>query len=118
MASINWPASLPTQPLHQGYAQRRQSAVIRSKNGYGPAKVRRRVSSAIEPMNASFRLNRTDMLALRTFYNTTTAEGVLPFNFTDPLSAATVDLRFTAPIQYSSSGPDLFLCVCNFEVLP
>jgi len=124
MASIDWPAApFPQVPTHQGYAQREQTAVIRSQMGYGPAKVRRRTTAAIQPVNASMTLNDTDKATLQTFYTGTTAGGTLRFNWIDFLKdpdapANNVEYRFTSPIQWSSRGPNIWLAVMNLEILP
>jgi hypothetical protein len=124
MASIDWPAlPFPQVPMHQGYAQREQSAVIRSQMGYGPAKMRRRTTAAIQPVNASMVLNDTNKATLITFYTATTEGGSVRFNWIDFLNdpdAITndVEYRFTSPIQWSSRGPNLWLAVMNLEILP
>jgi len=123
MASIDWPETLPQVPMHQGYAQREQTAIIRSQMGYGPAKVRRRTTAAIQPVNASMVLSGAEKDALKTFYTTTAEGGTLRFNWIDFLNDADavandVEYRFTAPIQWSSRGPDKWLAVMNLEILP
>ena len=130
MAAIDWPATLPQIPTHQGYAQREQTNVIRSQMGYGPAKVRRRTTAAIQPVNASMVLTGAEKDILRAFYTNSdsdpvpgTAGGSLRFNWNDFLTDAEagtnlVEMRFTAPIQWSSRGPDIWLAVMNLEILP
>ena len=127
MAAIDWPTGLPTAPTHQGYAQREQTNTVRSQMGYGPAKVRRRTTAAIQPVNASLTLTGTQKDLLRTFYETTTEGGTVRFNWIDFLTdpdgdptdpADQVEMRFTAPIQWSSRGPDKWLAVMNLEILP
>jgi hypothetical protein len=119
----DWPSTLPQAPLHQGYAQREQSAVIRSQMGYGPAKVRRLTTAAIQPVNASMVLNDTQKQTLKVFYTTTTKGGAIRFNWInfldDPDGAVNdTEFRFTSPIQWSSRGPNLWLAVMNLEILP
>ena len=124
MASVTWPAApFPQVPKVQGYAQREQTALVRSQMGYGPAKVRRRTTAAIQPVNASMTLSGADKDILRSFYETDTAGGTLRFNWKDFLTdpdggGASVECRFTSPIQWSSQGPDIWLAVMNFEILP
>ena len=123
MAAIDWPAGLPQKLLVQGYAQREQSQVVRSQMGYGPAKVRRRTTAAIQPVNGSLVLTGAEKDLLRTFYETTTESGTLRFNWVDFLTdpdggVNDVEYRFTAPIQWSSRGPDVWLAVMNLELLP
>ena len=124
MAAVDWPAApFPQVPKVQGYAQREQTAVIRSSMGYGPAKVRRRTTAAIQPVNASLTLSGADKNTLVAFYETGTEGGTLPFNWKNFLEdpdggGADVEYRFTAPIQWSSQGPDIWLAVMNLEILP
>ena len=95
--------------------------------GYGPAKVRRRTTAAIQPVNASLTLTGPEKDLLRNFYEVTTGGGSLRFNWIDFLTnpdadqtepANLVEYRFTAPIQWSSRGPDVWLAVMNLEILP
>jgi hypothetical protein len=123
MAAADWPVDLPQAPLHAGYAQREQTATLRSPMGYGPAKVRRRTQAAIQPVNASLVLTAAQRDSLLNFYGSILEGGTLRFNWSDPLTDAgsganDLEFRFTAPIQWSSRGPDLYLAVLNLEVLP
>ena len=123
MAAIDWPAGLPQKPTHQGYAQREQTNVARSQMGYGPAKVRRRTTAAIQPVNASLTLTGSEKDLLRDFYETDTEGGTVRFNWVDFLTdpdggVNDVEYRFTSPIQWSSRGPDKWLAVMNLEILP
>ena len=115
----SWPASpFPQEPLMQGFAQREQTPNIRSPMGYGPAKVRRRTTAAIDPVNGSLVLDDAEKDTLIFFYDTTLLGGTQPFDWVDHLNGGAASYRFTAPIQWSPRGPDLWLAVMNFEILP
>ncbi len=121
MATDTWPTtnSMPQTFMYRGYAQRRQSNIIRSSMGYGPAKVRRRTTAAIEVVNASLILTDAQKSDLVTFYETTLTDGSEAFNHpNNPLDDTTVEMRFTAPIQWSKQGPNAWMAVMNLEILP
>lgn len=105
--------------MYQGYAQRRQSNIIRSPMGYGPAKVRRRTTAAIEVVNASLTLTDAQKDDLVTFYETTLVDGSARFDHpNNPIDGTTVEMRFTAPIQWSKKGLNVWMAVMNLEILP
>ena len=115
----SWPSPpFPQVLLVQGFAQREQTATIRSPMGYGPAKVRRRTTAAIDPVNGSLVLVGADKDTLIAFYDTTLLGGTQPFDYQDFLNGGPASYRFTSPIQWSPRGPDLWLAVMNFEILP
>lgn len=121
MATDTWPTTndMPQYFMYSGYAQRRQSNIIRSPMGYGPAKVRRRTTAAIEVVNASSVLTTAQKDDLVTFYETTLTDGSEAFNHpNNPIDGTTVEMRFTAPIQWSRKGPNSWLAVMNLEILP
>lgn len=117
MATDTWPGTLP-DPLMRGFSQRRQSNVLRSQMGYGPAKVRRRSSAAISPVTNTIVLTGALVTTLETFHNTTLKDGTIRFNWTNQLTDATVEFRFTSPPQYAPAGPDLWNVALNLEILP
>ena len=120
MATETWPSTpgFPQVPLFQGFAQSEKTATIRSPMGYGPAKVRRRTTAAIQPVNISLMLSSADKDTLITFYDVTVRGGSERFNWIDHLKGGAVEYRFTAPIQWSPRSCDLWLAVMNFEILP
>lgn len=120
MAADTWPTTnnMPQSFMYQGYSQRHQSDVIRSPMGYGPAKTRRRTTAAIDVVTASLILTTAQKSDLVTFYETTLTSGSERFNHVDPLNGGTVEMRFTAPIQWSRRGPGAWLAVMNIEILP
>jgi hypothetical protein len=113
-----WPGTLPQLPMHQGFSQRKQSNVIRSPMGYGPAKSRRRTTAAIQVFTASMILTEAQKDTLVSFYDSDAGEGSISFSWVDPLMGTNESLRFTAPIQWSSKGPEVWLAVMNLEILP
>ena len=118
MATETWPITLPQVPLYQGFAQTEKTATIRSPMGYGPAKVRRRTTAAIQPVNASLMLSTTEKDTLLNFYDVTVRGGSDRFNWIDHLTGATVEYRFTAPIQWFPRSCDLWMALLNLEILP
>jgi hypothetical protein len=90
-------AALPeyVKILHEGYAQVRESALLRTEMESGPprqAKVRSRVM-----VTRSVKLylsSNADFQAFETFYRTTLSEGALWFTMRDPVTGANIEARF------------------------
>ena len=117
MAAIDWPVTLPVAPLRAGNQQVLNDAVIRSEMGYGPAKLRRRTTAQIKQQPINLVLDDAERNTLDTFYISTLSQ-TLPFNYTDPVTGATVDARFVSPPVYREVSCTHWSCSMVFEFLP
>jgi len=114
-----WPATLPQRPLVNGFSETPQSNVIRSSMATGPAKQRRRFTAKIINYDMVFHMTAAQKATLDTFYETTLSDGITPFDFTHPISGATVSLRFMEdPPSYRAVAPTLFAVTIKVEQLP
>lgn len=115
-----WPVTLPQTVSWQGYARRLQDTRIRSTMDAGPPKLRSRMTvGMVEQDLPIVWCTKAQWVLLETFYVTTLAQGTLPFDWTDPISGATVHFRFKAPPQFGSMlGPDTIPVTLNLEVIP
>jgi len=95
MANITWPDLLPSDPLSDGFAKKPQSNVIRTAMDAGPKKARRRYTARAVNYTAKQIFNAAELKVFEQFYHTTLADGVLRFNFTDPVTLETAEFRFT-----------------------
>lgn len=113
-----WPTSLPQKLLAEGYGEKLDdSTVIRTKMDIGPAKVRRRSTSTVEPIKGSMWLTSAQWSTLRFFYYTTLARA-LKFSWVHPTTGAAVNLRFvTAPALSGGRGPYVSAAL-DLEVVP
>lgn len=114
----DWPTSLPDEIIQAGYSQSAPDVVQRSQMDAGPAKTRRRFTAGVSPFTARGMLTAAQLVTLRTFHDTTLQGGAIRFSWDDPITADSVELRFTSPIGWSARGPDLFEVSMDLEVLP
>ena len=95
----DWPDTLPG--FLSGIGDKRGSAKSRSSVDVGPAIVRRRYTSAVRNINVPMRMTNAQRVIFEAFYADDLKEGTLSFNWIDPLTMATVALRFRG-----IDGPD------------
>lgn len=113
-----WPASLPNRPLRDGHEVGDVNLVVRTTMDAGPPKVRRRFTAGFRPFAVEYALTRAQVTTLRDFFVNTTAGGSLAFEWFDPLTQATEDVRFTKPPAWSVIGGRLWRVRLEMEVLP
>lgn len=113
-----WPATLPQLLLKQGYDEQRASAVVRSSNDTGPAKVRRRYTAAATNINGTIRVSAAQKAALDSFFITDLMEGSLSFDWVDPISQAAASFRFLSPPHITPAGGVTFNAALQLEILP
>ena len=113
----SWPGTLPQTPLLQGFSQLERDTKIRSGMSYGPAKVRKRTTVIIYDVKMSLLLSTADKDILKTFYLTTTNEGIDKFDWVDHLNGGTVNYKFVGVIAWSRRS-NLWFAQMNFEIVP
>lgn len=113
-----WPASLPQTPLASGFSQSLANNVVRTEMDTGKAKVRRRFSAGVTPVQAALSLTGTQKDTLIAFYSSTLSDGADEFSWTDHLNGGTVSYRFVSPPQYSYESADLWRTTLNLEIVP
>jgi len=102
MADIYWPELLPSGLLADGFSKQPQSNVIRTSMDAGPKKARRRYTARTVKYSGKQMFDEAELMVFEQFYHNVIADGVLRFNFTDPVSQETAEFRFTE--DYSVSG--------------
>ena len=95
MAGIFWPQYLPAALLINGLSKQPQSNAIRTAMDAGPKKARRRYTARTVKYTGKQVFDAAEMDVFEQFYHTVLADGVLRFNFTDPMSLETAEFRFT-----------------------
>ena len=96
MANIFWPANLPSGLLAAGLTIQPKSNVIRSNMDAGPSKARRRYTARAINYSGKQVFTPSELEIFERFYHNDLADGALRFNFTDPVTLATAEFRFTA----------------------
>jgi hypothetical protein len=96
MATITWPTELPATLLLEGLSKQPHSSVIRTTMDAGPKKARRRYTGKTYKYSGKQIFDAAQLLVFEVFYCLDLADGVLRFNFTDPVTLETGEFRFTA----------------------
>jgi hypothetical protein len=113
-----WPSSLPQQVDQATYAEDLANVVERSEMDTGPAKVRRRFTAGIQPMQATVTVTIAQAATLETFFDDTLEGGSLEFQWVHPRTQATARIRFVVPPTLTPRGPNYFVASLALEVLP
>ncbi len=113
-----WPVDLPFFQSSRGARREVEPDVIRTQMSKGPAKVRRRSSSA--PMPRQGRMSQITMAQLETFelfFREDLGEGVLSFTATDPLDGLDRTFRFVGGYTVEPKGVRREI-TATLEILP
>lgn len=117
-----WPIGLPS--LGADVSDKRQDAKLRSQMDVGPAKQRRRFTSAVRDIETTLIVTGAQRATLDALYITDLEEGALPFDWTDPADGSTVAFRFVSPIEYGLAAPNptaanrIWRAALKLEILP
>jgi hypothetical protein len=104
MANISWPELLPSGLLEEGFNKQPQGNVIRTAMDAGPKKTRRRYTARTVKYSGKQVFDAAELAVFEQFYHNVLADGVLRFNFTDPVSLETAEFRFTE--DYTAAAAD------------
>lgn len=117
VSTVTWPSTLPQTVDQSSFMEGFADVVERSQMDSGPAKVRRRFTSGIQPFQATITMTVAQTATLQTFFKTTTMGGSLAFEWTHPRTGATARMRFIAPPTLSQPGPQHFVAMLALEIL-
>ena len=113
-----WPATLPQNLLIDGFSKSPANLMIRSQMDAGPAKVRRRFTAGVKPIQGEIKLTEAQLDTFKTFFNDTLIGGTLRFDWIDPDDGTTeVEMRFVEPPVWTREG-DLFVVEMSLEIMP
>lgn len=112
-----FPSSLP-KPSPDGYQETMADNTIRSDMDVGPAKVRKRSTSATTKYRLNYELDNTDVNTLETFFHDTINDGVDTFDMDDPRSGSTETFRIVGPPDINALTGTWYRVSINMEKLP
>ncbi len=112
-----WPGILPAVPL-LGHRETAPDMVVRTEMDAGPAKLRRRFTAGVRPLEVALVLSEAQVAALDNFYVGDLAGGALSFDHFVPRTGAQAKLRFVAPPEYELAAPSIWRARLRLEVLP
>lgn len=113
-----WPSSLPQAPLAESFRETVADNTLRTQMDQGPAKLRRRSTSAVGTIGGTFLLTRPETATLIEFYETALSGGVIPFSFYHPRHGAQVSCRFKTPPTLAATSGGFIRASVEFEVMP
>jgi hypothetical protein len=93
-----WPTSLPQHVLEQGYNEQVPDQTIETQMDAGPAKVRRRFTTAPRRFGVVVVMDPDQVALFETFYLETLAGGSLPFDWVHPRTRVSTTFRFRKPV--------------------
>jgi hypothetical protein len=111
-----WPSTLP-KPNPDGYEEIMPDNAIRSDMDIGPAKVRKRGTSATTKYVLSFEMDNDGVNTLETFFSTTINDGVDTFDMDDPRNGTTETFRMIGPPKTVAITGTWFRSTVNVEKL-
>ena len=104
MAEIFWPELLPADFLAEGLSIQPQSNVIRTTMDAGPKKARRRYTARTVNFSGKQRFDDDELAVFEQFYHVVLADGVLRFNYIDPIFNQMTEFRFTEDYSTTEIG--------------
>lgn len=97
-----WPGTLPPSPLTDGWSQQLADNRYKFEPRQGRPMMRRKQTTRLDTQNVTFKLTAAQKVIFETFYETTLADGVLSFTFTDPPSGNTYSFQFIQDPEYTT----------------
>lgn len=116
--SVIWPISIPQQVLMGDYRAPLPDNTIRFQTSVGPAKVRRRGTSAPRTHSCSYQMTTAEKSLFEEFYITTTVGGTVQFEWPGPEGDESIDARFASPPTIMCNGPDDWKITAQIEEMP
>lgn len=94
-----WPGTVPSEPLAGTFTCADQDNRLVFQPDAGDAVRRRRTTAKGQVIGFELALTAAQLAALRAFYTTDLEDGVLSFDFTDPVLASTKVFSFVQPFE-------------------
>jgi hypothetical protein len=116
----SWPSTIPTF-LVSGFSEEPGDGRLRTPMDAGPPKVRRRFTATVTKMRGTIQTDDAGLAAFRTFLNTTTLGGSLPFDWEHPITGDAIVCQFGeslprwSPANRAATRWDIDL---DLEILP
>lgn len=89
-----WPGTLPAAPKY-GFAEKRQTNIAFFAPDVGPPKMRRRSTAVCVVCTANFEMTDAQLVDFNTFFETTLADGTLPYTWNHPRTGVSYTWAFS-----------------------
>lgn len=93
-----------TKPQRDGYQEIPDDPRTSTPVDKGLPKLRARTTSTVDRFDCRYLLSTAQVAQLETFFVTTTSQGTATFQWTDPRTAATLNVKFDTRPQYIPIG--------------
>ena len=116
-----WPAGLQQRLLASKYGEAVPDNRLITSMEVGPAKIRRRSTSAVRPVQGSIIVTAEELADFKEFYNDDLLGGSLRFTWVDPVDGTTeVEMRFTEPPAWAAitESSNDFEIDLKLEIMP
>ena len=117
MALPSWPSELPERPSQQGYSYGFGDGRLSTDMDSGPPKMRRRSSSAVRPVTASFMGDADAMARLERFWDEDTRGGTLPFTIVNPRTHGLPAAAGSGETLLTDSGDQLLVSAYDVAMM-
>lgn len=113
-----WPSALPCR--FTAYSQDYEAAdnLIRSDMSIGPAKVRRRSTSAVAKLSGDMVMTSAQRDEFFAFVQDDIVSGALPFTFKNPHGTNDILVRYVPPYRVKRFGAGKWVISMQLEILP
>lgn len=115
-----WPASLPQDPLLDGFTAEAPDNLEESEMDAGPPRTRRRFTAVEEAMTVSFLFSRAQLNTFRAWLKNDIAGGALPYDWEHPIDNVPCRVRIpkgSLP-TYEKLGTNVWRVSFAIRVLP
>jgi hypothetical protein len=109
-----WPSTLQSLP-NQDYSQEIIDGVIRSQNDVGASQARPRFTRTRMKSTLTIWVTSAQYTTFMDFYNTTIAQGSLPFYWTNPITGVQNTVKFLAPPKINAVNSIRWSVQCQLE---
>ena len=109
---------LPIAPILDGFVETTPDFVLRTEMDQGPAKVRKRTTTAVREFQMIFIMSKVQTTIFDDFYLSTINGGADSFDFTHPRTEEMLDLRLVKPPEYQALNAKYFRITLKAEALP
>lgn len=113
-----WPSQLQQALNTDSFNLKFGDTTVRSGVDVGQDKVRARYTDAVDIYSATINLDYDDYTVFYDFYKTTLGNGVLTFEFDDPMTGIASEFRFAETPVIAPLGGRVFRIDMKWEKMP